>query len=151
MTDSDWQQIDQIVMAVQTAELRQTSVRQKPTLNLSCNLVNIARGQCVVEITSSDSVADQSDAIGVTGAIGGTGAIGRVVIEIDRPVMRATATLPAPLYELLVSRIAGTPPRPIQLVMAIATKLAVSLEGDLRINAEMRIDITDLSATMPLK
>lgn len=145
MTDSDWQQIDQIVMAVQTAELRQTSVRQKPTLNLSCNLVNIARGQCVVEITSSDSDADQSD------AIGGTGAIGRVVIEIDRPVMRATATLPAPLYELLVSRIAGTPPRPIQLVMAIATKLAVSLEGDLRINAEMRIDITDLSATMPLK
>lgn len=145
MTDSDWQQIDQIVMAVQTAELRQTSVRQKPTLNLSCNLVNIARGQCVVEITSSDSDADQSD------AIGGTGAIGRVVIEIDRPVMRATATLPAPLYELLVSRIASTPPRPIQLVMAIATKLAVSLEGDLRINAEMRIDITDLSATMPLK
>ena len=136
MTDPDWQQIDHIVMAVQTAEIRQASVRDKPRLNLSCNLVNIARGQCHVEITSSGA---------------GTGAIGTLVIEIDRPVMRAMATLPAPLYELLVSRFANNTPRPIQLVMNIATKLAVSLEGDLRINAEMRIDVTDLSATMPLK
>jgi len=145
MTDPDWQQIDHIVMAVQTAEIRQASVRDKPRLNLSCNLVNIARGQCHVEITSSDAGTDQADG----GA--GTGAIGTLVIEIDRPVMRAMATLPAPLYELLVSRVANNTPRPIQLVMNIATKLAVSLEGDLRINAEMRIDVTDLSATMPLK
>ena len=45
-----WQQTDRIVMAVQTAEIRQTSVRTGPTLFLSCNLVNIARGQCLVEI-----------------------------------------------------------------------------------------------------
>ena len=75
-----WQQTDRIVMAVQTAEIRQTSVRTGPTLFLSCNLVNIARGQCLVEITAGTKADGE--------------AIGELMIEIDRPVMRSSATCP---------------------------------------------------------
>ena len=58
----EWQQTDQIVMSVQTAELRQAGVNQSPTLNLSCSLVNIARGQCQLELAAGE--ADKKEDIG---------------------------------------------------------------------------------------
>lgn len=50
--NDDWQQTDQIVMSVQTAEVRQAGINETPTLKLSCSLVNIARGQCMLEIAA---------------------------------------------------------------------------------------------------
>jgi len=133
----DWQQTDQIVMSVQAAELRQTGITEQPSLNLSCSLVNIARGQCMLEITAgtADTVSD----------------IGRLMIEIDRPVMRGKATIPQSLYDTLLTRLASAPPRPISLSLSIATKLAVSLEGDLRIDEATEVTVTDLSVTLPPK
>lgn len=133
----DWQQTDQIVMSVQTAELRQAGITETPTLNLSCSLVNIARGQCQLEVVAG--TADQ------------TADIGSLVIEIDRPVMRGRAAIPQALYDQMVSCLVSAPPRPISLSLAIATKLAVSLEGDLRINDVTEVAVTDLSVTLPLK
>lgn len=133
----DWQQTEQIVMSVQTAELRQAGIAEKPVLNLSCSLVNIARGQCMLEIDAGTTVTPSD--------------IGRLVIEIDRPVMRGKATIPHSVYDMLVSRLSSTPPRPISLNLAIATKLAVSLEGDLRIDDVTEVTVTDLSVTLPLK
>lgn len=137
----DWQQTDRIVMAVQTAEIRQTSVTSQPTLNLSCSLVNIARGQCLLEISSGE-LADSAD-VGPN--------IGQLVIEIDRPVIRGNATIPRQLYDALLSRLASAPPRQISLNLSIASKLAVSLEGDLRIDDETVVQVTDLAVTLPLK
>jgi hypothetical protein len=141
----DWQQTDRIVMAVQTAEIRQTSVTSQPTLNLSCSLVNIARGQCLLEISSGE-IADSAD---VGPNIGAN--IGQLVIEIDRPVIRGNATIPRQLYDALLSRLASAPPRQISLNLSIASKLAVSLEGDLRIDDETVVQVTDLAVTLPLK
>jgi hypothetical protein len=141
----DWQQTDRIVMAVQTAEIRQTSVTSQPTLNLSCSLVNIARGQCLLEISSGE-LADSAD---VGPNIGAN--IGQLVIEIDRPVIRGNATIPRQLYDALLSRLASAPPRQISLNLSIASKLAVSLEGDLRIDDETVVQVTDLAVTLPLK
>jgi hypothetical protein len=141
----DWQQTDRIVMAVQTAEIRQTSVTSQPTLNLSCSLVNIARGQCLLEISSGE-LAESAD---VGPNIGAN--IGQLVIEIDRPVIRGNATIPRQLYDALLSRLASAPPRQISLNLSIASKLAVSLEGDLRIDDETVVQVTDLAVTLPLK
>jgi len=141
----DWQQTDRIVMAVQTAEIRQTSVTSQPTLNLSCSLVNIARGQCLLEISSGE-LADSAD---VGPNIGAN--IGQLVIEIDRPVIRGNATIPRQIYDALLSRLASAPPRQISLNLSIASKLAVSLEGDLRIDDETVVQVTDLAVTLPLK
>lgn len=133
----DWQQTDQIVMSVQTAEVRQAGVTRRPSLNLSCSLVNIARGQCMLEIDAGAPARSEET--------------GSLVIEIDRPVMRGKITIPQPLYDSILSCLAGGPPRPVSLSLTIATKLAVSLEGDLRINDMTEVAVTDLSVTLPLK
>ena len=132
-----WQQTDLIVMAVQTAELRQAGVREKPRLNLSCSLVNIARGQCMLEV-SAGQVSDNSE-------------VGELVIEIDRPVMQGVITIPQPLYDALLNCLYSAPPRPISLSLTIATRLAVSLEGDLRINDKTSVSVLDLAVNLPLK
>ena len=133
----EWQQTDQIVMSVQTAELRQAGVNQSPTLNLSCSLVNIARGQCQLEIAAGG--ADNKDDIG------------NLVIEIDRPLIRGKAIIPNSLYDSIVSCLSRVQPRPISLSLTIGTSLAVSLEGDLRINDVTEVILKDLSVTLPLK
>ena len=132
-----WQQTDLIVMAVQTAELRQAGVREKPRLNLSCSLVNIARGQCMLEV-SAGQVSDNIE-------------VGELVIEIDRPVMQGVITIPQPLYDALLNCLYSAPPRPISLSLTIATRLAVSLEGDLRINDKTSVNVLDLAVNLPLK
>ena len=133
----DWQQTDQIVISVQTAELRQVSTNCTPTLNLSCSLVNIARGQCIIEIAAGTPTTSEN--------------IGDLLIEIDRPVMRGRVTIPEQLYSSIISCLGNAPPRPISISLTIATKLAVSLEGDLRINEATQVIVTDLSVTLPLK
>jgi hypothetical protein len=58
---------------------------------------------------------------------------------------------PPPLYDALSRRLFSSTPRPIQFTLTLAAKLAVSLEGDLRIDEEKKIDILDLAATVPLR
>ena len=135
--NDEWQQTDQIVMSVQTAELRQAGVNQNPTLHLSCSLVNIARGQCQLEIAAGG--ADKKENIG------------NLVIEIDRPLIRGNAIIPMSLYDSILSCLGSAPPRPISLNLTIGTNLAVSLEGDLRINDVTEVILKDLAVTLPLK
>ena len=146
----DWQQTDQIVMSVQTAELRHAGIAEKPSLNLSCSLVNIARGQCMLEIFAS---ASGPAASGPTAPAHGEPGepLGNLVIEIDRPVMRGAIAIPQQLYDSVLACLASAPPRPVSLNPTIGTKLAVSLEGDLRINDVTEVSVIDLSATLPLK
>ena len=136
MTDN-WHQTDQIVMAVQTAEMRQAGVAEARTLNLSCSLMNIARGQCQIEMSAVHETSH--------------GPVGSLVIELDRPVMRATAEVPDALFDALVERLANNAPRPISMTLTIDGQLAVSIEGDLRIDAEINMPIRDLAITLPLK
>ena len=77
--------------------------------------------------------------------------IGDLIIEIDRPVMRGNLLIPQQLYDSMVSCLRSAPPRPISLNLTIATSLAVSLEGDLRINDATEVIVTDLSVTLPLR
>ena len=140
--NDEWQQTDQIVMSVQTAEIRQTGINEAPTLNLSCGLVNIARGQCFLKIKAEKQSSDFDN--GVT-------SIGNLTIEIDRPVIQGTATIPKSLYDSLVTHLVSAPPRPVSISLSIAQKLAVSLEGDLRIDDVTEVVVNNLSVTIPLK
>ena len=140
--NDEWQQTDQIVMSVQTAEIRQSGINETPTLNLSCGLVNIARGQCFLKIEAKKQSADFDD---------GVESIGTLTIEIDRPVIQGTAAIPKSLYDSLVMRLASAPPRPVSISLSIAQKLAVSLEGDLRIDDVTEVVVNNLSVTIPLK
>ena len=138
----EWQQTNQIVMAVQTAELRQHGITEKQCLHLSCSLVNIARGQCFLEIKPGKTRTKFEKNLPE---------IGIITIEIDRPIIQGVVTIPSSLYDTLVKQLSNTPPRPVALTLSIAQKLAVSLEGDLRINEVTQVAVNDLSVTLPLK
>ena len=69
---ADVQQIRTIHMTVQTAEKRLLGYKAEAELNLSCTLVNIARGNCSVSIYPIADIATPS---------------GELEIEIRRPVM----------------------------------------------------------------
>ena len=135
--DDSWHQTNQIVMAVQTAEIRQDGVESAPELHLSCSLVTIARGQCQLELQADE-------------AMSGDG-IGSLTIEVNRPMMRGRAGLPPALFDAIGRRLAASPPRPVSLTLNVDTQLAVSIEGDLRIDAETTIGIQDIAVTLPLR
>ena len=139
MTDR-WHQTNKITMSLQTAELRLAGIRQKPVLALSCHLVSIARGQCHLELGEGDAEA---------GANGRP--IGDILIEMARPIMRARLAPPTGLYTSLSQRLFISTPRPVQLTLTLAAQLAVSIEGDLRIDNDKHLDILDLSVTVPLR
>ena len=136
MSDN-WQQTEQIVMAIQTAEIHHPSIEEQPRLHLSCSLVNIARGQCILDIQTNTSDPAKR--------------VGSLFIEINRPVMQGELRIPKALFDSLVLRLANAPPRPISLNLTIASKLAVSLKGDLRIDAATNVEVTDISVNIPLK
>ena len=140
MSDN-WHQTDQVVMAVQTAEIKQSNLTARPALYLSCNLVNIARGHCNVIVTA-DAGSDPGTANKV---------IGNLTIEVSRPVMQAELSVPMTLWDLLVTRLAVQTPRPLSLQLTIEQNLAVSIEGDLRIDEETKVNIADIAFTLPLK
>ncbi len=139
----DWHQTEQIVMAVQTAELRQAGVTDAPELHLSCSLVSIARGQCQLVVSGADSDTNRNNQTG--------GRIGSLLIEVNRPMMRGAVQIPDVLFASIHERLAATPPRPVSLTLRLDTQLAVNIEGDLRIDAEKTIGIRDMAVTLPLK
>ena len=79
------------------------------------------------------------------------GEIGSLTIEVNRPMMRGRANLPSGLFDAISRRLAASPPRPVSLTLNVDTQLAVSIEGDLRIDAETTIGIQDIAVTLPLK
>ena len=139
----DWHQTEQIVMSVQTAELRQAGVADAPELHLSCSLVSIARGQCQLVVSRADSDTNCNNQTGVR--------IGSLLIEVNRPMMRGAVHIPDVLFASIHERLAATPPRPVSLTLRLDTQLAVNIEGDLRIDAEKTIGIQDMAVTLPLK
>ena len=108
-----------------------------PELHLSCSLVSIARGQCQLTLSGIDRDGDTE--------------IGNLLIEVNRPIMRGAARIPTALFASIRERLAATPPRPISLTLQLDAQLAVSIEGDLRIDEEKTICIRDMAVTLPLK
>ena len=130
-----WNQTDNIVMAVQTAELRRPTLSLPANLFLSCSLMNIARGKCLLEVTGEETPSS----------------IGTIHIELDRPVMHAAAKIPQNLMDQMIRALSRNSPRPISITLKVDSQLTVSIDGELRIEKEQTIDIIDISVTLPLK
>ena len=140
----DWQQTHEINMAVQTAEIRLRHADMHETLVATCNLMNIARGQSVITITPfaahevmSGEQADQP--------------IGEVKIRLDKRQMEINAMLPQHAFDRLIRYIRHPSTRPAVIKVDIDEALAVSVDGDLRIEEEMTLNIADVSITLPLR
>ena len=135
MTDN-WEQTNEISMTVQSAEMRVPSLAGRRHLLLSCRLVNIARGNCRLEIhPTHDGEAGENI----------------LNIPIDRPVMQGVLYVDPDLFAKMSTDVIRSGNRPVNIVVTLAEALAVSIAGDLRIDEETSIKVADASFVFSMK
>ena len=136
-----WHQTDQINMSVQMADISLDGFAALPTLKINCNLKNIARGQCAVTIRPVEDIHGD----------GAKAASGQLHIFVDRPLMTAELSVSDSYFDQLTHYMNRGNNRPMELVLMLATELAVSIDGDLRIDEETIITINNISVNIPVK
>ncbi len=132
---ADVQQIRTIHMTVQTAEKRLLGYKAEAELNLSCTLVNIARGNCSVSIYPIADIATPS---------------GELEIEIRRPVMNLAFKLQQTSFDKLCEALSYHQPRPVDLMILLDSALPVTIDGDLSIQEKEIHEVRDISWRIPL-
>jgi len=130
-------------MSVRSAELRMPGLGGGSLLALSCQLVSIARGNCLLEIFPKSNNGDKSD--------NGGNADNVLEILVDRPLMTASLGVTQDLFKNLNENIDRSGSRPINITLTLAEELAVSIAGDLRIDEKTSVTITDASFIFPLR
>ena len=140
----DWQQTHEISMAIHTAEMRLSHAIMAETFIATCNLINIARGQSIVSIVPVPDDAITNCPLAVS-------TIGQVNIKLNKRHMDINAVLPRVALDRLIRHIRQASPRPAVLKVDINEALAVSVDGDLSIDKEMTLDITDITVTIPIR
>ncbi len=137
MVKKDFYQTKSVHMAVQTAELNLLGYNLEQELSLSCSLMNISRGHCVIKVKPFDLKESNK--------------WGELEISIDRPVMKAEVPLCMNRFSELCVLLNSEASRPVTVVMMLNAPLSVNLAGDLLINSPAKLKITDLSWIIPLK
>lgn len=133
---TEWQHTDTIHVIVGSAELQIVGVKALPELLVTGTLVNIARGNCVLNVRESE--------------LPQVSTVGKLVINAHRPVMQGELYMGAEQFNCLLRGFANILPRPARFILALSSPLAVSLSGDLAINEETSCAIRDLSCVIPL-
>jgi hypothetical protein len=77
--------------------------------------------------------------------------IGQVNIKLNKRHMDINAVLPRVAFDRLIRHIRQASPRLAVLKVDINEALAVSVDGDLSIDREMTLDITDITVTIPIR
>ena len=148
----DWQQTHEISMAIQTAEMRLSHANMVETFFATCNLINIARGQSIVTIAPMpDNAISNAASAKNPASSGNDSSIGQVNIKLNKRQMDINAILPREAFDRLIRHIRQASPRPAVLKVDINEALAVSVDGDLSIDKEMMLDITDITVTIPIR
>ena len=126
-----------IQMSLQSAEQHLHHNNGITQLQLSCSLINIARGSCVVVIRP-DGALEKSP-------------FGSIHIPADRPVMQAQISLASESFDELAAHLRHPAPRPVTLVMTVTDKLSVSQDGLLFIDESLDTAVTDVYWSLPIK
>ena len=134
---ADIQELQAIQMSVQSADLNIIGFNCDETITLSCGLMNIGRGICSVTIKPSSNIVPKHK--------------GSLVIEINRPYMRANIDLSLESFLKTRELLLKTSVRPVTLVILLNKSLRVNLKGDLLINKETTRTINDISWILPLR
>ncbi len=138
MNRNEWQSIQAIHMSIQSVDLHHISIQAKKELNISCGLINIARGQCNIRINPR---SDQNP----------KKIIGNLHISADRPVMTADISMPFNIFEEVVSSLKLQLARPGTIILLLGQDLSVNLVGDLKIETSKNINICDISWIFPIQ
>jgi hypothetical protein len=123
-------------MFVQSAELHIVGIHPRLTLEVSCQLSNIARGSCVLSLHPVDTVPLHT--------------LGQIQVPINRPVMHGELSISRSLLDLLRSELRHTSVRPASILLALDEEIAVTSLGDLWIDKTTTLTVRDMSVILPL-
>lgn len=132
----DYQPTKAIQMSAQTAELNILGFEFKEELNISCSLRNIARGNCNISIKPL--------------SFSSLSTFGSLHISIDRPVMHGEIFLHEKNFNKLVNFFKFSFPRPVTIVIILEEDLFINTPGDLKLDNEKNLKITNVSWNLPL-
>ena len=137
MPRPEFDSLNTIQMSLQSAEQHLHHNDGITQLQLSCSLINIARGSCIVVIRP-DGKAEQSP-------------FGSIHIPADRPIMQAQISLASKTFDDLAAHLRHPAPRPVTLVMSVVDRLSVSQAGLLYIDESLDTAVTDIFWSLPIK
>ena len=123
-----------IQMSVLSADLNLIGFNLIREMNLSCDLINIARGNCSVVLRPVSSSIS-----------------GFVDIFIDRPIMKAEINVTPTLFDQVQNAFNNNSSRNIKLFIVIEENLDVNNEGVLSIKKPIHSKISDMSWVLPLR
>lgn len=135
-TQPSLEKISNLQMFVQSAELRIVGIPPQITLEVSCQLSNIARGNCNLSFRAVDIVHRQ--------------ALGKIHVPIHRPVMQGELLVTQNVFDMLRHDIKNLTSRPASIVLALEEQIAVTTLGDLWIESAIELTVLDLSIILPL-
>jgi hypothetical protein len=137
MPRPEFDSLNTIQMSLQSAEQHLHHNEGITQLQLSCSLINIARGSCVVIIRPDGAL--------------GRSPFGSIHIPADRPVMQAQISLASKTFDALVDNLRHIAPRPVTLVITVMDKLSVSQDGLLFIDKSLDTAVTNIYWSLPIK
>jgi hypothetical protein len=137
MPRPEFESVNTIQMSLQSAEQHLHHNDGTTQLHLSCSLINIARGSCVVVIRPD-------------GALGHS-PFGSIHIPADRPVMQAKISLAPASFDELTGQLRHPTSRPVTLVITVVDTLSVSQDGLLFIDKSIDTAVTDIYWVLPVK
>ena len=137
MPHPEFDQVNTIQMSLQSAEQHVHNNDGTTQLQISCALINIARGSCVA-IIRPDGTLGQSP-------------FGSLHIPADRPIMQAKISLAPTSYSDLTDQLRQPMSRPVTLVMTVVDTLSVSRDGLLFIDESLDTAVTDIYWILPVK
>lgn len=130
------EKLSSLQMFVQSAELRILGVHSRFSLEVSCQLSNIARGSCTLSFQPVDSIPLHR--------------LGQIQVPINRPVMTGELSVTRPLFDLLRQELRHAASRPASIVLALAEEIAVTSLGDLWLDKTTTLTVRDMSVILPL-
>jgi hypothetical protein len=123
-------------MSVQTAELQILGFDFREELQISCSLMNIARGNCNIKLKSVDNV--------------NISMIGSLEISIKRPVMNGEIFFQKEKFDHIKDLFKTSFPRPVTMIILLDQDLLINKVGDLILDKEKKVKILDISWNIPL-
>ena len=132
----DLQPTQTLQMFVQSAELRMSGVDLQREIELSCGLINIARGSCSIRISPVDLTR--------------TGNLGTVSIPMERLLMKGELFLARATFNHIQDMLRIEPPRPAALILALRKPLQITAKGDLWLEESCVCDVVDMTWNVPL-
>tara|TARA_B100000965_G_scaffold222711_1_gene186361 strand:+ start:204 stop:602 length:399 start_codon:yes stop_codon:yes gene_type:complete len=129
-----WQKTKAVHMSVLSSDLKLIGFENRRELHLSCDLINIARGNCVVVLRPETSSIQ-----------------GKLSISSERPIMNAEIEVTPIIFDQVSNSLKHNVGRPLQLIIMLEQELKVDLQGVLLIDKNLTTHIKDMSWILPMR